>query len=507
MGRATAAALILCAAAGRLSFPGASVAAEESPAEGGAMAVVACARAPYAFEGYVTQNPADECLPRDARLPVVCCSPDGSACELSDAQQRAYSDRCSGFLTHSEAQAFCERRGRRLCRQEEIGRGVCCGNECGYDFNRVWTGDTCAAAPGAAQGAPPALDLQWSRGFPYAYRGHFVHVPKCGGTAMSSVLRRMMCVKNAPAVGNETRPYEVDCCKPGSCDPPGRKCDALYGCSGHSPRMRKMRLVERGAATQDGAQGVGSFTMIRNPVLRVLSAFYYRGHSPNSDNYHVRRAFCAQPQDPRCAGDRRYSLEDYLRLPEYHNIFVRMLSRNVFPYSNTSAPLSARDVQAAAGKLDAFSAVGIQEAYPASVLLLAVELDVPLAPSDLAVIRASRGRAAGGDNTLRGKVRRRLEAVAAAENFPGGASELEMRIEEANALDDALYEAEKARFCARLRAFIDLDAERAGAARASLRARHAAIVGALDDEAVDAIVASAAALCAAGEGRGDLPRL
>jgi len=246
--------------------------------------------------------------------------------------------------------------------------------------------------------SPRALDKRqrWTLGFAYQYRAHFVHMPKCGGTALSAVMRRMLCVRNTPdflrpANTSAIVTYEeIDCCiDPGTCDPPqDRKCNAIFGCHGHAPRIRKSRLVEPGKATVvDGVPGfgLGSYTMMRHPVARVLSAYKYRCHNPNHDCYNVRKDFCKHGRQCR----RRYTIDDYLDMPEYHNIFTRMVARNVFPYSNTSVPMTEQDVAQASKILQGFAVVGLQEAYESTVLLVAAAMDVPVDDADFAMRRVS----------------------------------------------------------------------------------------------------------------------
>ena len=58
---------------------------------------------------------------------------------------------------------------------------------------------------------------------------HFIHIPKCGGTTMTTLLREIQCkadpVKNA------------DCClNPGFCDwHAHRRCSTIMGCINHFP--------------------------------------------------------------------------------------------------------------------------------------------------------------------------------------------------------------------------------------------------------------------------------
>ena len=59
---------------------------------------------------------------------------------------------------------------------------------------------------------------------------HFIHVPKCGGTSMTAVLRQIVC-----AIDNVTN---SDCCtNPGFCDWwAHRRCAAIRGCTDHFPQ-------------------------------------------------------------------------------------------------------------------------------------------------------------------------------------------------------------------------------------------------------------------------------
>ena len=59
---------------------------------------------------------------------------------------------------------------------------------------------------------------------------HFVHIPKCGGTSMTAVLRQVACVID-PQRNN-------DCCtNPGFCDwHAKRRCASIKGCINHFPQ-------------------------------------------------------------------------------------------------------------------------------------------------------------------------------------------------------------------------------------------------------------------------------
>jgi hypothetical protein len=58
---------------------------------------------------------------------------------------------------------------------------------------------------------------------------HFIHIPKCGGTTMTTLLRQIQCA--ADPVRN------ADCClNPGFCDwHAHRRCSTIMGCINHFP--------------------------------------------------------------------------------------------------------------------------------------------------------------------------------------------------------------------------------------------------------------------------------
>lgn len=93
-----------------------------------------------------------------------------------------------------------------------------------------------------------------------------VRIPKSGSSAFSVVVRRLAgCKPSGP------------CCKfpgdpVGSCPLKGLECRQVIGCIGH-------------AGIDLGQEGTSSFKMIlvRNPMERALSAFFYPGHQPKCD--------------------------------------------------------------------------------------------------------------------------------------------------------------------------------------------------------------------------------
>lgn len=61
---------------------------------------------------------------------------------------------------------------------------------------------------------------------------HFIHMPKCGGTSMTAVLRQIACAMDPKR--NE------DCCtNPGFCDwHAHRRCNSIKGCINHFPQRK-----------------------------------------------------------------------------------------------------------------------------------------------------------------------------------------------------------------------------------------------------------------------------
>ncbi|RYH17556.1 hypothetical protein EON65_28440 [archaeon] len=152
---------------------------------------------------------------------------------------------------------------------------------------------------------PPSRQLEFNE-------IHFIHIPKCGGTTMTAVLRQLMC--NVDEVKNK------DCCtNPGFCDWHAfRRCASIKGCINHFPN-RKLIF-----------NAMPSIAVFREPTSRLISAYYYRGHSPNLDFFQVRPEFKEISQ-----GKRPHVLfPHYIEMVEYQNIFTRMLGADSFPYRN-----------------------------------------------------------------------------------------------------------------------------------------------------------------------------
>ena len=175
---------------------------------------------------------------------------------------------------------------------------------------------------------------------------HFVHIPKCGGTSMTAILRQMAC-KIDPV-------RNLDCCtNPGFCDyNDNKKCRSIKGCINHLPQRPWI------------FESPPSITILRDPSSRTLSAWFYRGHSPNLDFFQVRPEFKEIKNGLRP----KVTFEEYIEMPEYQNIQTRMLGANSFPYRNVNVTPAV--FEKAVEALDAFYFVGLQEAYFISIKLL-----------------------------------------------------------------------------------------------------------------------------------------
>jgi hypothetical protein len=144
---------------------------------------------------------------------------------------------------------------------------------------------------------------------------HFMHIPKCGGTSMTAVLREVMCAADPERM--------QDCCtNPGFCDTHAmRRCAAIKGCVNHFANKPFIFKPE-----------VPSITIMRHPVSRLVSAWFYRCHSPNSDCFQVRPEFklIKQKKKPKAI------FPEYLEMTEYNNILTRMFGAGAFPYKDVN---------------------------------------------------------------------------------------------------------------------------------------------------------------------------
>lgn len=180
---------------------------------------------------------------------------------------------------------------------------------------------------------------------------HFIHIPKCGGTTMTAVLRQFQCQRDPEK--------NKDCCtNPGFCDWHAmRRCSTIKGCINHFPNRK---LIYK--------NNIPSITVFREPTARLLSAWFYRGHSPNLDFFQVRPYF----KDIAAGKLPKVTFEEYIEMVEYQNIQTRMLGADSFPYRNIS--ITEEIFQKAVDTIDRFYFVGLQEEFDVSAILLAREL-------------------------------------------------------------------------------------------------------------------------------------
>ena len=262
----------------------------------------------------------------------------------------------------------------------------------------------------------------------------FVHVPKCGGSALTATLRRLACVAN----GNPTNPC---CSNPGFCQRNRQKmrlCPDVLNCHSHQPQLS----LFFGARSPN--RHLKAVTMVREPLGRVVSAWHYRCHNPNWDCFHIDGS--VQWAERKRLHDDWYvrppnasdvlpwvSFGRFLDMEHYQNIQTRMLGSDRFPYSPTR--VEALDVQRAISRIDAhFAVVGVFELFEHSAALIAVLAGVPVDPADLVRVRAQHtAKYAEFTSTLKG------DAALAA------------KVLEKNVHDQTLHREASVRLCRQLR--------------------------------------------------------
>lgn len=230
---------------------------------------------------------------------------------------------------------------------------------------------------------------------------HFIHIPKCGGTTMTAVLRQFQCQRDPER--------NKDCCtNPGFCDWHAmRRCSTIKGCINHFPNTRFL-YKDR----------IPSITVFREPTSRLLSAWFYRGHSPNLDFFQVRPYF----KDIAAGKLPKVTFDEYIEMVEYQNIQTRMLGADSFPYRNIT--INEDVFRKASEGMEHFFFVGLQEEFDLSAVLLARELGLNDRNVSVAKEREQQGMQ---------QIKRKKQEIT-------GNERLMQRVREVNSYDLRLYQ-------------------------------------------------------------------
>jgi len=235
---------------------------------------------------------------------------------------------------------------------------------------------------------------------------------------MTAVLREVMC--------DAAPDHMKDCCtNPGFCDTRAmRRCAAIKGCVNHFANRPFIFKPE-----------VPSITIMRHPVSRLISAWFYRCHSPNSDCFQVRPEFklIKQKKKPKAV------FPEYLEMVEYNNILTRMLGAGSFPYKNVN--ITEETYKKAVDALDRMFFVGLQEAYDLSVEVMLRELGSRVHPN----VKKER-------QDVSKKMRANKLAVTSNTTLMARAAEV-------NSYDIRLYDEARRKFCRTLEKYPDLRAK------------------------------------------------
>ena len=231
-----------------------------------------------------------------------------------------------------------------------------------------------------------------------------------------------------------------------------KDCDFVVNCGlSHQPEMKFLPNPS-----------VISIIMLRKPLFRSLSGYFHGWpHAQRTCSTASGTAERSSPNrthaHPHCE-----SLMQYLELPLYDNIMVRMLARGTYPYTRRGN-LTERDVDLAVESLPLFDVVGLTELFLTSSALILSALD-PSAATNAAEVAAHLRDSkeactnAGGWETEMCRVGARIDsrskykqAIEVAEGVGDTKDqELRIRMENSNRLDIILFQRAQQIFCKQL---------------------------------------------------------
>ena len=205
---------------------------------------------------------------------------------------------------------------------------------------------------------------------------------------------------------------------------PGENTPAAKRCAKASEELlrragRRTELVDdvpsSSCCLEESRIGANSMTMLRHPFIRAVSAYFYRGHSPNYDNYDLRPGLWVHPaakdKYPKFIGRKHWTFREFIWLDEYRSILTKMFGDSTsckqvakcenrgacamvtgcHGYRNASEYLGKDHADAAVAYLADHAFFGLLEAYNASVLLASTTFGLAdsLDASDFSKSRAS----------------------------------------------------------------------------------------------------------------------